>query len=375
MWDAVKLGDVCELRYGKPLPKDQRTDESGTPAYGANGIKTYAIESFGNGPTIIVGRKGSAGALKLVSEPFWPLDVTYFVVVDAERVDLEFLYHLLSAQNLPSMARGVKPGINRNDVYSIEVCLPPLPEQKRIVAKLDKAFAAIDKAIENTEKSLVNARELFVSALESKLASSGKDWSLRNMTELCCIDSVLVDPKEDKHRQKIHIGAGNIVEKSGVLVELKTAEEEGLISGKFAFDERMILYSKIRPYLEKVVRPAMSGLCSADIYPLLPYPELITKDYLYYMLRSRSFTDFAIAGSARAGMPKVNRTHLFSYNAAIPSVDEQEIICRVLDELEPMLLEVQSNYEKKINNLKLLKASILSGLLNEKSADIQRFSA
>ena len=57
--------------------------------------------------------------------------------------------------------------------------------------------------------------------------------------------------------------------------------EEGLISGKFLFDESMVLYSKIRPYLMKVARPDFNGLCSADMYPLTPLPNEITRDDLW----------------------------------------------------------------------------------------------
>jgi type I restriction enzyme S subunit len=66
-------------------------------------------------------------------------------------------------QNLPSMARGVKPGINRNDVYALIAILPPLDEQKRIVAVLDAAFEGLTRARAHAEANLENARELFES--------------------------------------------------------------------------------------------------------------------------------------------------------------------------------------------------------------------
>ena len=67
---------------------------------------------------------------------------------------MKFLYNLLETLELPKLAKGVKPGINRNDIYSIEVNIPPLPEQKRIVKILDEAFEKIEKAKENAEKNL-----------------------------------------------------------------------------------------------------------------------------------------------------------------------------------------------------------------------------
>ena len=66
----------------------------------------------------------------MVHEPFWALDVCYYVVLDEKKANLNYVFFLLKSLNLPSLARGVKPGINRNDVYAIEVNLPSLDEPK-----------------------------------------------------------------------------------------------------------------------------------------------------------------------------------------------------------------------------------------------------
>ena len=74
-------------------------------------------------------------------------------------------------------------------------------------------------------------------------------------------------------------------------------------------------------------------MCSADIYPLAPSTDRITRDYLYYLLLSKPFTDYAIQGSARAGMPKVNRDHLFAYRVWLPAVKAQQELAQQLDAL------------------------------------------
>ncbi len=165
-WQTKKLGDFLTLEYGKPLDKALRKQNGKYPAYGANGVKAWSDELYYDKKTIIIGRKGSAGEITLTEGKFWPLDVTYFVKFDEEKYDLYFIYYMLSCLSLPSLATGVKPGINRNTVYSIEVNVPPIQEQKRIVAILDQAFADVEKIRANTEKNLKNARELFESYLQ-----------------------------------------------------------------------------------------------------------------------------------------------------------------------------------------------------------------
>ncbi len=109
----------------------------------------------------------------------------------------------------------------------------------------------------------------------------------------------------------------------------------------------------------KVARPAFKGLCSADMYPLTPLPNQIARDYLFHLLLSKTFTDYAIQGSARAGMPKVNREHLFEFNVWLPGVEEQQEIAPRLDGLHEETQRLESVYERKLVALEALKKSLL----------------
>jgi len=140
-WLEKTVGDILQLEYGKPLDESDRKPNGRYPVYGANGEKDRTDKFYHDKPSIIVGRKGSAGEINLTEAKFWPLDVTYFVTFDEKQHDLRFLYHLLTTLELTKLAKGVKPGINRNEVYSQGTRVPPLAEQQRIVKELD-ALAA-----------------------------------------------------------------------------------------------------------------------------------------------------------------------------------------------------------------------------------------
>ena len=185
-----------------------------------------------------------------------------------------------------------------------------------------------------------------------------KGWETTSFSDVCSIDSALVDPREAEYSDLLHVGGANIESSNGVLIDLKTAKDEGLKSGKFLFDDSTVLYSKIRPYLMKVARPEFRGLCSADIYPLTPKPGVLERDYLYHVLLSPEFTDFAVAGSARAGMPKVNRDHLFSYGFLLPPLAEQQRIVGILDEAFEGIATVKANAEKNLQNARALFETI-----------------
>ncbi len=157
-WEEKTLGEVIKLEYGKPLDKSYRKSDGLYPMYGANGEKGRTNKFYCERKTIIVGRKGSAGEINLTEEKFWPLDVTYFVTFDEKKNDLQFLYYLLSKQQLAKLAKGVKPGINRNEVYNLSVSIPPLESQQAIIQKLD-ILSGKTKKLETIYQQRINDLE------------------------------------------------------------------------------------------------------------------------------------------------------------------------------------------------------------------------
>ena len=140
-------------------------------------------QAFRTKPSIIVGRKGSAGEINLTEGPFWPTDVTYFVEHDERESDLRYLFYALKLLNLQKLAKGVKPGVNRNEVYALKIPMPSLHEQKRIVVILDEAFEGIDTATANAKKNLANARELFTRCRDLIFSGRGEGWVTDSLAE------------------------------------------------------------------------------------------------------------------------------------------------------------------------------------------------
>lgn len=140
-WPEVPLGEVCELKYGKSLPDSSRIPGP-FPVYGSNGIVGSHSQAITRGPSIVVGRKGSIGAISYSANPCWPIDTTYYVDSSAITVDLKWLYYVLLSLRLEKLNRAAAvPGLNREDAYRKRISLPPLDEQKRIAAILDHADA------------------------------------------------------------------------------------------------------------------------------------------------------------------------------------------------------------------------------------------
>lgn len=143
-WRRGILGDVLQLEYGDNLPASKRTQTGEYPVYGSNGIVGTHDTYLTREPVIIVGRKGSAGALNIATGPSWTTDVAYFVRPPSD-LDLRFTYYLLSSLHLDELGKGIKPGLSRKEAYESPVAIPPLAEQKRIVAKVDELMALCDR--------------------------------------------------------------------------------------------------------------------------------------------------------------------------------------------------------------------------------------
>ncbi len=102
-------------------------------------------------------------------------------------------------------------------------------------------------------------------------------------------------------------------------------------SSTHGFDERHVLYSKLRPYLNKVVLPDSKGICTTELVPMLPDCKLLTREYLAYYLRSKIFVDWVSAQVAGAKMPRVSMQKFWQHEIPLPPLVEQERIAAILD--------------------------------------------
>jgi type I restriction enzyme S subunit len=150
-WEAVKLGSILELCYGKALKEEQR--KSGNfPVYGSSGIVGYHSKYLVKGPGIIVGRKGNVGSINWCDSDFYPIDTVYYV---KSTTSLYYLLFLLQSLNFLNSDAAV-PGLNRMQAYSSIVYIP----EPLILVKFDK----IMKGIFTMKRNLFNKNEILVSS-------------------------------------------------------------------------------------------------------------------------------------------------------------------------------------------------------------------
>lgn len=331
-WDVRKFSDIFTDVSGGNV-KLQKSDFQTTGKYpiidqGQSFIAGYTSDTNAlcntTLPVIVFG--DHTRAFKYISFKFvMGADGTKVLQPNGDaKVEVKYVYHFLKSVKLPDK------GYSRHFKYLKDVALPlpPLSEQKRIAAILDKAEEIKRKREESLKLADEFLKSVFVDMFGDPVTNP-KGWERAPLGRLTKIDAPMVDPKKKEYLDLIHIAPNNIEKCTGQLLPAKTAREDNLISGKFLFTEKHVLYSKIRPYLRKGALPDFSGLCSADMYPIEPIKNVLTREYLLFILLSDAFDDYTKTIPGRANIPKINRTELNAYETIVPDYALQKDFSKI----------------------------------------------
>ncbi len=151
-WQRTTLGKALPLRYGKARTEKVGVVRESSPVYGSSGIIDRFDRALTNGPTLIVGRKGTVGATHYSEEPCWPIDTVYFAET-SEGKDLRFFKYLIDHLQLGKLDRSTAvPGLSRDDYNAKEIAIPEFDEQQRIVAEIEKQFTRLDAGVTSLKR-------------------------------------------------------------------------------------------------------------------------------------------------------------------------------------------------------------------------------
>lgn len=249
--------------------------------------------------------------------------------------------------------------------------LTPLSQQKMIVEKINLVKDTIisrKRVLETTMdlKTTLSYRLFHYgtkkeSLKETAIGNIPQSWEVGYFRDLVEVKSGQVNPTKNPYANMIHVGPENIESNTGHLIATKTNIELGIRSGNYYFTDEDILYSKIRPYLNKVATPYFSGTCSADMYPLRSCSESLLKEFLFQYMLTGLFTGQAISFQDRTGIPKINRDQLDSIMIPLPSVGEQRKIVEVLTTCDKTIKSLKHELNILNEAFKVLLDSFIKG--------------
>jgi type I restriction enzyme S subunit len=367
-WEIRKLGEVCEIfNGGTPdttvpkywdgenlwiTPKDMGklediyvfdTSRKITDA----GLKNSSAKLL---PTnsIILSSRAPIGHLAINKKPI-STNQGCKGLVPKKMVSTLYLFYFLSksVDLLNSLGTGATfKELSGSKLATVEIPLPKIPEQQRIVAILDEAFAAIAKAKTNAEQNLKNSRELFESYLQSVFTNKGKGWENKTLNQISeNLDSrrVPITHNVRKKGSVPYYGASGIVD----YVE------------DYLFDDDLLLVSEDGANLLARTYPiafSIKGKSWVNNHAhILKFKNLASQKFVEYYLNSIKLDDY-VSGMAQ---PKLNQKMLNSIIIPFPSLIEQQAIIDNLNVFSEKTNKLEVIYQKRLNYLENLKKSIL----------------
>lgn len=373
-WEEKTLGEVCEINIGKTPSRadvsywDKKKETNNiwlsiADLSNTTDKKVYSSKEFLSNKgakivpivergTLLLSFKLTIGRVAFAGVPLRTNEaIAQLPIKNANTLDKNYLYYYLQAYDYEELLQGdikVKgKSLNKAKLKQLNVKFPSLPEQKRIVEKLDKIFADIDKAKENTEKNLENAKEVFRAQLTEVFNLLKTDGAQDELQNVCAQISAGGDKpaafsKEPTSRYKIPVYA-NGEQNDGLLgfTDVPTISQPAITvaaRGTIGFAcKRMIPYCPI-----------------VRLISLIPDTEKISLDFLFYTLK------YLIPTGNGTSIPQLTLPTIRKFRISYPtSLDAQAKVVEKLNHLQNTTQELEKTYTKTLSILEELKQSVL----------------
>ena len=366
----MKIKDICDLQNGRafkpsdwgtaglPIIRIQNLNDERAP-FNYYGGKYNLAQEVDNGDLLFSwsGTPGTSFGAFLWNRGKGVLNQHIFKVIPKVEIDKTYLMYALNG-NISTIISKAHGGvglqhITKKELDEIEIQMVSISRQKKIVEILEKISLLIFLRKQQLAKldEVVKARfvEMF-----GDFKSNSKGWSIVKFDEFAQIDGNMTTDYK-KYADYPHIGIDSIEKGTGALKGYRTVKEDGVVSGKYIFTPQHIIYSKIRPNLNKVALPDFEGLCSADAYPILPNPKNCNRIFLALAMRSDYFLDYILQFSARTNLPKVNRKEIAGFSMPLPPLSLQNDFATFVERVDQQKQTIQQSLEK----LELMKKALM----------------
>ena len=364
-WNEKKLNTLCKLEYGKNLPTTIMLDY-GYKVFGPNGVIGYYSEfNCENIEVLISCRGANSGVVNLSpKESFVTNNSIRCKDLDVSSTDKMFLYYFLKTYDKSKIVTGsAQPQVTIQPLDLVSIPLPPLEEQKRIVAKMDNLFAKIDIAIALHQKNIDEVNVFMASVLNDVFVELEEKYEKLFLNDVSTFQNGFAFKSNEFNTtgnglQVIRIGNVLDINKNQVFIEKRKEFE------KYLLKENDIVISMTgtrgkKDYLFVRV------ITSNDSYLNQRVGKISNKNnsnymYLYYFLQSNYFRDKIFefeTGTVNQG--NISSKDILNTKIPLPNMQVQQKVVSYLDEISQKMEKIKQIQKDKMQSLKELKASIL----------------
>lgn len=354
----VNICDVCtDIFAGGDAPKGRissiRTEQYPIPIYSNGedkaGLYGYTDTARVYAQSVTVSARGTIGYTAIRTEPFVPIVRLITLVPDQSKIDIKYLYY--AVQNYEFEGSGTSiPQLTVPMLKKYNFPLPSKEEQQKVVSALDKVNELISLRKEQLGKldQLVKSRfiELFGEPLSNK-----KGWKTMPLVKAAPIKSRRGDLADEIWLLNLDA----VEAQTGTVLFKHRVQGEEINASTVYFTTENVLYSKLRPYLNKVVMPDEDGVATSEMIPMYPLADRLNRAYLCYWLRSDAFVKHISEKVAGAKMPRVSMDYFRSLSIELPPMELQEQFAAFVKQTDKSKLTIQQSLDK----LELLKKSLM----------------
>jgi type I restriction enzyme S subunit len=354
-FQVLPLGVLCDVLDHKRKPITKRDREAGEyPYYGATGVLDHVAGYLFDEPLVLVGEDGAKwgsgdNTAFAVEGRVWVNNHAHVLRPNRDKLLDRWLIYHLNHSDLTAFVSGLTvPKLNQGSLREIPVPVPPLPEQRRIVALLDEAFAGLATAKANAERNLKNARALFESHLQSVFSQRGEGWIETTLGQVC----EMYQPKTIGLKDLVPDGQHPVFGANGVIGNYD----------KFNHEEPQLLVACRGATCGAVNISEPYSWITGNAMVVRPLDESLDLGYLEFAFRGGIDTSEAITGSAQ---PQITRTNLSPLPICFPfSVEQQQRLAANFRSLAAETQRLTRLYDRKLAALEELKKSLLHQAFN-----------
>ena len=355
MVEWKKLGDVCEIMDSqrKPVSKGNRRDGK-YPYYGANGIQDYVDNYIFDGTFLLLGEDGSvinkdnSPVLHWATGKIWVNNHAHVLKENKEAL-LRYLYYSLQCTDVSDIVRGIPPKINQANMRNIQIPIPPISDQTRIVGILDTFTASI----ENLKEQIAERRKQYEHYRDQLLDLEGKEGVARAILKDVC---EVINGRAYSQSELLSAGKYRVLRVGNFFSNDSWYYSDLELENKYYCENGDLLYAwsaSFGPHIwaeEKVIYHYHIWKMNCS--------ERIHKKYMYYWLQSEDMKKQAFSNLHGATMAHLTKALMESLMVPVPSMEEQSRIVSILDtfeasiaNLEAQLKEREKQYEYSRNKL------------------------
>ena len=359
-WGVVPVKRVAVLKHGS----DPKT-AGDTPVYGSGQSAFKTCGEFKEGPSVLLGRKGTLNCPQYVEGRFWNVDTAFDVSMRSGDMALKYFFYAISSVDIGDLSTNTaKPSMTQGAWCSVKLPNPPIDEQRRIADCLDEKCVEIDRAISTAEQSIEEYKAYRLSVISAKMPTGCITIPIKYLCDLlpgyAFESGKFVQGNGVRLLRGINVGVGET--RWADAAHYPEEDLDGLEA--YALEPGDLVIGLDRPWIKDGLRASFITESDLPCYLVQRVVRIRMSDnleprYLKYGLDSGILERYVASATTGISVPHISHLQIANCKVPLPSLDEQ---CRIADYLDEKCVEIDRTIDAKqaiVADLKTYKKSLI----------------